>query len=796
MTSKMKNVIAKLSAVMVLVSGVSTLAQTPTKVSYSVASDKVVNPIDVGIHGQFLEHIFNSVHGGLWGDMVRNPSLEATGGGGWVIEDNTVKSTGRITDQRLVFGDEKWGDYEVQLEARKLDGAEGFIVLFRTAGEGKFYWANMGGWQNREHGFEKARRPFGKRMAGMIEKERWYRVRVRCEGPHYQVWLDDQLVLDAIDTQAPVLHGAIGLSGWDSHVQFRGIKVTSLDGKTLFEGLPPRTALAVAPAYWKMFGSADFSADNREPFNGQTSLRIKRQGEEGEAGLRQKPMLIRGGERYHGALWMKGTAASGVQVRLMSEDGQLVFRQELSPVGAEWKKQTFAFTAAHTVSNAVFELALANAGDVSVDMLSLFSKSALETGGFRPDLLQAIAEQKPATIRYPGGCFASAYRWKDGIGPREKRVYFPNVIWADQDPNQMGTDEFMLLCEKVGAEPVIPINMALGEQEALEWMEYCNGDASTVWGKVRAANGHPKPYNVKYWEIDNETWGMGPEKYAEVVTKFSKALRAKNPSIKIIACGSYGYDDGKGSSNGWNKRLLASAAKDFDYLSIHYYNGICYAQDYVEDPRRFEAFMKDEVAGLIKASVNPAILIYCSEWGMMNASWKSGLYTGGILNAFERAGELVPMACPAVWLQTAPAAGEPRWASCSILFDHRTWYPAPTYVVQKMWRDNFAPNRLAMEGPEKPINAVATKSADGKTFYFKAVNVGKEAVDVVLTLAGKAKVDSAEYQLAAPIDENVRNSLDTPHKIWPKAAEVKVDGQTVLFAMPPLSAGVLKMNMK
>ena len=177
----------------------------------------------------------------------------------------------------------------------------------------------------------------------------------------------------------------------------------------------------------------------------------------------------------------------------------------------------------------------------------------------------------------------------------------------------------------------------------------------------------------------------------------------------------------------------------------------------------------------------------------MNATWRAGLYTGGILNAFERDGNLVPMACPAVWLQTAPRQGDPRWPSCSILFDHRRWYPAPTYVVQKMWRDNWAPHRLAMEGPDKPLNAVATKSADGRTIYFKAVNVGKDAVDVELKIAGGTTVHGAGLLLVAPGSEDARNNLDTPHAIWPKEIPVKVDQQTISFRMPALSAAVVKL---
>lgn len=152
----------------------------------------------------------------------------------------------------------------------------------------------------------------------------------------------------------------------------------------------------------------------------------------------------------------------------------------------------------------------------------MMPKSWAKAGGFRPDLLQAVAELRPPVIRWPGGCYASWYRWKEGIGPQHKRQSFPVEVWEDRDVNSLGTDEFIALCRKVGAEPLFVITLGFGEfprsypnvtadellQDALDWMEYCNGPADSKWGKVRATNGHPEPYNVKYWELDNEVWGI------------------------------------------------------------------------------------------------------------------------------------------------------------------------------------------------------------------------------------------------------------------------------------------------
>jgi alpha-N-arabinofuranosidase len=154
---------------------------------------------------------------------------------------------------------------------------------------------------------------------------------------------------------------------------------------------------------------------------------------------------------------------------------------------------------------------------------------------------------RPPVIRWPGGSFTTHYRWKDGIGPQHKRIAYPRPMWDDQDVNSLGTDEFITLCRKIGAEPDIVINMGNAEppdkrgqyvQEACEWLGYCNGLATSIWGKVRADNGHHEPYHVKLWEIDNETWKLKPDDYAQAVRLFTAAMKKVDPTITIIACGS------------------------------------------------------------------------------------------------------------------------------------------------------------------------------------------------------------------------------------------------------------------
>ena len=156
--------------------------------------------------------------------------------------------------------------------------------------------------------------------------------------------------------------------------------------------------------------------------------------------------------------------------------------------------------------------------------------------------------------------------------------------------------------------------------------------------------------------------------------------------------------------------------------------------------------------------------------------------------------ELVPMTCPAVWLQAVSAERpRPRWASCLILFDHKTCYGAPAWVVEKLWRDHFAPKRLKLDGPDQPLNSVATLSEDGKTLHLKSVNPTKQPVTISLTTSAAFATAQAEL-LVVSGRESDRNSLAEPVQLAPRPQPVVREAGVIHFAMPALSAGVLTLS--
>jgi alpha-N-arabinofuranosidase len=192
--------------------------------------------------------------------------------------------------------------------------------------------------------------------------------------------------------------------------------------------------------------------------------------------------------------------------------------------------------------------------------------------GYRTDVMEAMRKANVTLLRYPGGNFASNYHWEDGVGPKETRKRVFDYAWKTEESNQFGTAEFIKLCRKVGAEPLICLNMGTGTiQEAMGWVEYCNGTGNTYYANLRRSHGYEEPFRVKYWGLGNELYGMwqmnhkSAEDYAKEALEYAKAVKWIDPSVSLIACG-YEQDAD------WNYTVMKTAGQLVDYISAHHYS--------------------------------------------------------------------------------------------------------------------------------------------------------------------------------------------------------------------------------
>jgi alpha-N-arabinofuranosidase len=212
--------------------------------------------------------------------------------------------------------------------------------------------------------------------------------------------------------------------------------------------------------------------------------------------------------------------------------------------------------------------------------------------GADPDVVRFLKEARLPILRWPGGNFASGYHWQWGIGPVDDRPTVPNPAWEGLEFNMFGTDEFIAFCRVVGCEPLICVNAGDGTpEEAAAWVEYCNGSPDTPMGRLRAQNGHPEPYNVRFWEIGNELYGRWqvfwttPDGYLDRYLRFREAMMKVDPNIYVLACG-YGNEP----LSEWNMRLIEGARGKLKCITDHILTGG--AVDANMDPiELFHAFM-------------------------------------------------------------------------------------------------------------------------------------------------------------------------------------------------------------
>ena len=425
-------------------------------------------------------------------------------------------------------------------------------------------------------------------------------------------------------------------------------------------------------------------------------------------------------------------------------------------------------------------------GSLQIDQVSMMSQSAIDLGGFRPDIYKAVEQLGPTCLRWPGGGYAAQYRWIWGVGPQEKRIRWPHYMWMDYDQNEFGTDEFIQLCRQINSEPVIVVRIGFDRpqsehemilQEAIDWVAYCNEPASGKWGSKRAANGHPEPYNVKYWEIDNEMWEFGIEKYEASVREFSAAMRKVDPDIKIIVCGGFG--------NTTDKEFFDRSGSYFDYVSLHHYEG---SNGYATGPSRL-ATQYEQYAEMIAKCPNPNIKLFISEWNLNSIDWRTGLFAGGFLNMCEQH-PVVEMGAAALFIRRTDA---PDWNNAFINFDYKGLFVAPNYLVTKLWHDNFSKYRLAYTGETGSMSINTTLSENGSNVIVKIVNPTENSYE--LTIDGDWKsLAGAGYEFIAPGSLTAANSLESPDAVSVEKKIITPVNNVVAITIVPLSAGVLTLT--
>ena len=343
---------------------------------------------------------------------------------------------------------------------------------------------------------------------------------------------------------------------------------------------------------WRPVGSdEDVVMDKEKPFVGEQSPRIQLD-PAAPHGIRQSGLALVKGKQYLGHIWLNGTTGSKVHVDLIwgadRKSRQVVSIPALS---STYAKYGLHFTAPVDSGDATLEIVGTGGGSFHIGAVSLMPAENID--GFRPDTIALLRQIKSGFWRF-GGNYTSNYSWYDAVGDRDRRPPDWDYAWNQMQSNDIGPDEFAEFCKLIGVEPYISVNAGLGDaHSAAQEVEYMNGATTTPMGALRAKNGHPAPYAVRFWNIGNEPWGSWQigrtdlKYFMQKHNEFAKAMRKVDPAIILIASGEM-LEDGQvpgalrskyvgnlagayGSDFDWTGGFLKDCWGNFDGIAEHWY---------------------------------------------------------------------------------------------------------------------------------------------------------------------------------------------------------------------------------
>lgn len=498
---------------------------------------------------------------------------------------------------------------------------------------------------------------------------------------------------------------------WSEMLNDRGFEgVTRCANWVYYDGAPN---LCDRP--WDSKEDWGFDADGA--FNGPRCARITGR-QDRAAGMTQSGLAVAKGAAYRFSGYFRGNAPAArvrVVIKAALPDGAWaeLAAADLPTPTSQWARATTQLTSAGTTDRAVFEVRVIGQGTVWADKVSLMPADNLK--GWRPDVIEAIKAARPAVIRWGGSAIdPGGYRWKNGIGERDQRVPFPNAVWGRIDSNDVGIDEFCQFCKLVEAEPLICLSFSDGPQNAADLVQYCNGGSDTEWGAKRAANGHPQPYHVKYWQLGNEISGED-DNYISKCPAFFKAMKQADPSVRLLSS----FPSGK---------VLAALGKEIAYVAPHHYTpdlGGCEA-----DFNKLGRMIRNSPdCGHLRIAVTEWNFT-AGDWGMMRGKMltlEGALLNARYLNLMARYSDLVEIACRSNMTNSC--------CSGIIGTNPSGLLKRPSYHVMRLYGEHAKPIPLTISTLPDGLDGMACAAEDRKTACLFMVNSKNEPVDLTLDLA-------------------------------------------------------------
>jgi alpha-L-arabinofuranosidase len=447
------------------------------------------------------------------------------------------------------------------------------------------------------------------------------------------------------------------------------------------------------------------------------------------------------------------------------------------------------------------------------------------SNGVRNDVIDALKKLKIANLRWPGGCFADTYHWKDGIGPKDKRPSMVNAWWGGvTEDNSFGTHDFLNMCELIGTDPYLAGNVGSGTvQELIDWVQYVSFEGKSPMADLRRQNGREKPWKVKFWGVGNEAWGCGgnmkPDYYADVYRKYATFMTGWSNETKIFRIASGASSD----DYNWTEVLMKNIPHNMlGGLALHHYSVINWnkkgpAVDFSEE--QYFATMKQALlmdslvikhsAIMDKYDPKKEVALVVDEWGgwydvepgtnpgflYQQNTMRDAMIAGTTLNIFHNHADRVRMANLAQTINVLQAV---------ILTKEEKMLLTPTYHVMEMYNVHQDAKLIPLTiksnayvfGKEKlpAVSASASKDSTGLV-HISLVNIDpKKTQDISIDLQG-GNLKTVTGRILASDKLQDYNSFEAPDKIKPAAfTGATLKGKSLTVKMPPFSVVVLELK--
>jgi hypothetical protein len=751
----------------------------------TVDARQVTHRISPYLTGACMEDVNHEVYGGIYSQMVFGesfgepaPSPEVKGftawGGTWLPDQGILRAAAG-DGSKLIAGDPVMADGEAAVDVMFPDarnGNAGLILKVSSPGTGADAFT----------GYEVSLDTRGQLILGRhrgnweplrsdpceVPVGKWIRLAVSMTGAAMEISVDGRTITRFEDKEHPLGPGHVGLRTWQRDACFRNLVLTNNSAAVAVPFEAASNHPDQVSGQWRALRNGgvegELSLQSERPFSGRQFQRIRHSGTSGEIGIHNQGLNRWGmnfvsNKPYEGRIWVRTETNAEIVVALESGDGSMVHAEStLLAEAGDWRPLDFTLTPTSSDARGRFAIRLGKPSTIDVGHAFLQPGDWGRFKGLpvRKDVAEGLITQGVTLLRF-GGCAANAaeYRWKDMIGPRDRRPPYKGW-WYPHTSNGWGIVDFMNFCEAAGIPAIPDFHMGESPQDMADFIEYANGPSDSTWGRKRAADGHPASYGLKYLQLGNEE--KVNEDYWLKFKPMAEAIWAKDKDA-ILVVGDFAYQkpiadpyrfdgaDSKITSLETHRKILQLAKQHQRevWFDVHIWTDGPLPTSSLDGA----LFYLD---ALEKLADGARFKVVVFELNANNHSQRRALANALAIQRIERDGR-IPVVASANCLQ--PDGQNDNGWDQGLLFlkPEKVWLQPPGYVT-RMISSHYQALSVRVESSTQVLDVVAKRSDDGKTLVIQVVNPGTAPQVAVLDLRNftPSQPTADVEELAGPLD--------------------------------------------